>query len=166
MRPEIILGTLLKQLLPKDYSCYPPELRKRYEERKALGALRIQELQRFLQAMFKEYSQTIIFIEAIDEIAAQERHKLLLVLGAFTTEESINVKIWISSRGGDDIRRTGDEVMMDGQNQLEIKQYIQREITKHIKDGQLLNGNVDDKLRAHIINMLTEKSEGMYELSP
>ena len=166
MRPEIILGTLLKQLLPKKNSCYPPELKKRYEERKALGALRIQELQHYLQAMFKEYSQTIVFIEAIDEIAAQERCKLLLVLGAFTTEKSINVKVWISSRGGEDIRRTGDEVMMDGKNKLEIQQYIQREITKHIQDGQLLNGDVDDKLRAHIINMLTEKSDGMYELSP
>lgn len=164
VRPEVILGTLLKQLL-SNTSYYLPELKNRYEEREASGTLRIQELRNYLQAVFKKYSQTTIFIDAIDEIAKQERCKLLDVLGSFISEKSINVKIWISSRGREDMQTLAmaDEVMIDGQNKLEIKQYIQREVTKHIKDGQLLNGEVDDKLRAHIINMLTEKSDGMYE---
>lgn len=166
VRPDIILGSLLRQLLFKT-SCYPPELKHRYEERKSKGTLRIEELQHYLKAVFKEYSQTTIFIDAIDEVAAHERHKLLDVLRAFITEKSINVKIWISSRRKENIRRVfdiADEIIIDGQNKLEIRQYIKREVTKRIKDRRLLNEKVNDKLEADIINMLTEKSDGMYEI--
>ena len=164
-RPETILGTLVKELLLCHGVSTPQALRDRYHARKEKGGLRIQELQEWLVQLLEQCKRTSIFIDAIDEILPQRRYLFLETLSALSQNPQFHVRIWVSSRRYEkEIRHTfptADEILIDKQNLLEIRDYVMREVTNHIASRRLLDGAVDDVLKTHIIDTISEKSDGM-----
>lgn len=167
-RPEIILGTLIKQILkqiPYNSSTNtPPALSERYQARTERGALRINELQTWLSYLLKGHMKATILIDAVDEIFPDSRHQFLEVLRNLMENDKIVVKIWISGREEIDIRHAFiqvEEVVIYRQHQGEIRTYVEREISKLVQNKTLLHGEVDDAFKRQIVDRISEKSEGM-----
>lgn len=166
--PETVLGTLLKQLLRDNSVAEPPALKARFLLRTEKGPLNIEELQTFLFEILITCTGATIFIDALDEVGQSDRSQILDALYAIKENEKVKVKIWVSSREEKDIQRklmceNAAEVTMEKLHEGEIREYVEREINRYIDEGNLLDGAVEDSLKEYIIDVISEKSEGMYE---
>ncbi|KAF8415383.1 ankyrin repeat-containing domain protein [Tirmania nivea] len=168
-RPEMILGTLIKQILKQipfnSSTNTPPALSERYQARNERGALRINELQEWLSFLLARGMKATILIDAVDEIFPDRRYQFLEVLRNLISNNDLMVKIWISGREETDIRLTFtqmEEVVIYRQHEGEIRTYVEREITKLIHKKALLLGEVDDNFKRQIVDRISEKSEGMF----
>jgi len=167
-RPEIIMGTLIKQILkqipPNPSANTLPALNERYQARNERGALRINELQEWLRLLLGGGIRATILIDAVDEIFPDKQHQFFEVLRNLINDDNIMVKVWISSRGETDIRLAftqTEEIVIHRQHQGEIRTYVEREVTELVRKKTLLYGEVDGDLKRQIVSRISEKSEGM-----
>lgn len=170
--PEEVMSTIVKQL-----SCIQHGLPLReevvnvYEARKKSGfsskSLAFQESLDLIISLVNTYPQTTIVIDALDECDPEKRKRFLWSLQTIISDSSSLVKIFVSSRDDDDIvlRLNGvPNLSIEAKDNMEdIRMFVLEEVTRCIKEKELLRGNVGEELREKIIANLTTGSDGMYE---
>lgn len=170
--PAEVMRSLVKQL-----SC--PEggwqLRKEvvtvYGSRKqsgfASGRLVFTESLDLVVSLVNTYSQTTIVVDALDECDPLNRDEFLRALGTIISNSSSLVKIFVSSRDDSDIVLRLEDVpnlsIRARDNEEDIQRFVREEVTRRIKDKELLRGTVSKELKEKIISTLTEGSDGMYK---
>lgn len=142
-----------------------------YKAKKAAGfssnSLAFQESPDIIISLRSIYSQITIVIDALDECDPLKRQRFLSSLEAIVGSSSEGlVKIFLSSRDDNDIVRRLNAVpnlwIEAKDNRNDIQRFVQREISRCITEGDLLNGVVNDEMRTRIIETLIDKSQGMY----
>lgn len=170
--PEEVMSTIVKQL-----SClqHGLPLRKEvvnvYEARKksgfSSGSLAFQESLDLIISLVNTYPQTTIVVDALDECDPEKRKRFLHSLQTIITDSSSLVKIFVSSRDDSDIvlRLNGvPNLSIEAKDNMEdIQMFVLKEVTRCIREKELLRSNVSEELREKIITNLTTGSHGMYE---
>ncbi|KAL0632096.1 hypothetical protein Q9L58_009028 [Maublancomyces gigas] len=169
--PELVMSAIVKQL-----SCLKAGLALQtavlstYNAKKEAGfssnSLEFQESLNIIISLTSIYSETYIVIDALDECDPLKRRRFLASLETIIKSSSGLVKIFVSSRDDDDIVRRLHGVpnlwIEAKDNRNDIQRFVEREISRCITQGDLLNGVVEDEMRTRIIKTLIEKSHGMY----
>jgi hypothetical protein len=168
--PTKIMQSLVRQLsvqlrghrVPKPIS---DEYEKREEDGSSSRHLSFQECQKLIISLLDIYPQTIIAIDALDEIDRKSRKPFLETLSTIAQASRNLVKIFVSSRDDDDIVLELEAVpnlyINAVDNARDIESFIHREINSSIDRRILLRGEVDDQLKRQIISTLVEKADGM-----
>jgi hypothetical protein len=169
--PETILSALIHQLVrtESDKMTLLKPIVDTYELRRSQGqlssSLSLLESQTLLVQLADMYEQTMICIDALDEVEPSTRKDLLQTL-KFVMEKSKNlVKVFATTRMDVDIVRQFEmfpriELQPDD-NASDIERFIQEKIQTGIDDGELLDGAVGTDLKAEICNVLGVRSRGM-----
>lgn len=166
------MNTIVKQLSsPQDGLPLRKEVVSVYEARKKSGfsskSLAFQESLDLIISLANTYLQTTIVVDALDEYDPEKRKRFLHSLQTIISDSSSLVKIFVSSRDDSDIVLRLEDVpnlsIEAKDNEEDIQKFVQQEITRCIKDKELLRGKVDEKLKEKIIASLTNGSQGMCE---
>jgi hypothetical protein len=109
---------------------------------------------------------TTIVIDALDECDIESRYELFNGLKKILDDSSSLVKIFISCRNDDDIKIRFESApniyIEETDNAMDIRRYINEELSGCIAGGRLLRGKVEGSLKELIISKLLEKARGMY----
>jgi len=168
--PTKIVQSLVKQLsLQLPGYGMPKPVADEYEKREKKGFssrhLSFQECQKLIVSLLDIYPQTIIVIDALDEIDRKSRKPFLVALNTIAQASKNLVKIFVSSRDDDDIILQLEAVpnlyVDAADNAGDIERFILREINSSIDRRILLRGEVDGQLKRQIISALVEKADGM-----
>lgn len=112
------------------------------------------------------YPQTTIVIDALDECDQEKGKKFLMSLRKIVESSTSLVKIFVSSRNDDDIVLKLEKLpnlwIEAADNAGDIERFVQKEVIRCKKDGDLLRGSIKDELLEKIISSLTTRSQGMY----
>ena len=170
--PQSILNTLIQQLAQTESG--KNELLKPvvdiYLDRERGGQrsshLSILESQELLIQLTDIYPQTIICIDALDEVETETRLLLLKALKN-TIEKSKNlVKIFATTRMDTDILRQFAIFprieLLPADNIDDINLFVKTKLQSAINDELLLEGDVSDELKVEICDVLCKRSRGMY----
>lgn len=166
------MSTIVKQLSsPQDGLPLRKEIISAYEARKQSGvsskSLAFQESLDLIISLANTYLHTTIVVDALDECDPENRKRFLYSLQTIINDSSSLVKIFVSSRDDSDIvlqLKDVPNISIEAKdNEKDIQKFIQQEVTRCIKDKELLRGEVDEKLKEKIIASLTNGSQGMYE---
>jgi hypothetical protein len=124
--------------------------------------LTLQESQDLLVKLTDIYPQTTICLDALDEVDIEKR---VLLLGSLkqVIEKSKNlVKIFATSRNDIDILvqfRMFPRIDLEPDDNVgDINEFIARRVKSVIDGGQLLLGDVSDKLKSEICRVLRTRS--------
>lgn len=170
--PETVLRAIVKQLssLEQDSDLLKPIVDK-YERAKKAGddsePLDLDECRELIIQMLSSYPQTNIIIDALDECHHGTRSQLISALTAImeSAPDTNLVKIFISSRDDDDIVMKLSKlpnIRIDSSDNCEdIGKFIRSEVQNRIDNRELLRGNVSSDLRAHVIDTLIQRADGM-----
>lgn len=145
-----------------------------YEERKKEADLArpldVYEIKNLIVQLSAGFQRTTIVIDALDECDGDTRKALFDVLDSAISGSKTPIKIFVTSRDDGDIRRRLEKspnvYIQEGDSSGDIDCYIYSEIETCIKDGRLLEGNVDSNLKEHIIKALQKGARGMYVFVP
>ena len=112
------------------------------------------------------YPQTTICIDALDEVKTKTWLALLKALKNIIEKSKNLVKIFATTRMDTDILRQFEmfpriELQPDD-NIGDINQFVEAKLQSTIDDGLLLEGDVPDKLKVEICDVLCNRSKGMY----
>ncbi|KAL7275722.1 hypothetical protein RUND412_001331, partial [Rhizina undulata] len=167
--PQSILSAIVKQLalmslegsLPKSViSQYMKEQRKDGVRSRRLSIYKSTE---FILQLSREFEQTVIIIDALDECNKVSRYQLLNALKELRSS-SKGLKIFITSRNDDDIRieleNESDVYIQPSDNSSDIERFVVVEVDKHISTKRLLGGEVRPGLKQAIIDTLTQGAAG------
>lgn len=106
------------------------------------------------------YSRTTIILDALDECEPKSRWRLVETLELLLTNSERPIKIFISSRPDQDIRkkfRNKPNIEIQAKhNETDIQKFVSGEIVKHGSWGEM-----PPSLQADIINTLLKQSDGM-----
>lgn len=169
--PASILRALVKQLcLMSPEETFPAPMLSIYKRRKKdadlSNLLSVDEIKFLLVDLSAGFLQTTIVIDALDECDRDTRGIIFDVLEHVMSAPKNPVKIFVTSRDDGDLRRrlenSPNVYIQEGDNSNDICRYIDSEIHICIKTGKLLEGEVDDTLKAHIIEALRKGARGMY----
>jgi hypothetical protein len=166
--PEIIMQAILKQL-SLAFQSIPNlvihEYDKREREGQAAGSLAFNECKSLIASLLNMYSHTTIVIDALDESDPYERWRLLGLFENMIDSTKSPIKIFVSSRDDMDIKLRLESVpnhYIDAKdNTGDINRFVLREVKNAINNKRLLYGMVPDKLREQIIQVISERSNGM-----
>lgn len=173
--PEAILRSLVRQL-----SCSKPGnniedmTRDLYKQRSkdgfAAGPLSIEESVSTLISLTARRRYSYIIIDALDECDRREREHLLDALSQIVKESAGMVKIFISSRDDMDIVRhlagCPNLLISAESNQEDIAAFVHSEVDKQIEKRRLLSGQVSERLRHKIKQVLCDQAQGMLVTQP
>ncbi|KAI9856843.1 MAG: hypothetical protein M1824_005216 [Vezdaea acicularis] len=172
--PEEILRSILKQLsisLPSFLlrspvvRAYEEKKQKAKEDGSPLETLTLQECVELILKLLESNPATII-IDALDECNPRTRIKLLEALDDIIQQSANLVKVFVSSRDDFDIvnrlQRSLNVFISVKDNDGDIQRFINVEITRSIKNRDLLYGNVSEELKSEIIMKLQKKAQGMF----
>jgi KAP family P-loop domain len=171
--PDEILRSIVKQLsctkpdLPIR-SPIPQEYEKRKEEAECNGSeptkLSVDESTEIILAL-TEINPVIIIIDGLDECDTSRRYELFKAFETIINESANLVKIFVSSRDDTDIvcnMEDSSNILINARdNSDDIHRFVHSEVERSIADKRLLNGQVSDDLKSHIIKTLVEGAEGM-----
>ncbi|KAK7413945.1 hypothetical protein QQX98_007214, partial [Neonectria punicea] len=108
------------------------------------------------------YSQTTLILDALDECDPTSRWQLVEMMQHLISESEQPLKIFISSRPDDDIKRCftswPNVEIQATDNQRDIETFVNEEIDKPRRWGP-----ISAPLRTEIVNMLLERSQGMFQ---
>jgi hypothetical protein len=176
--PEEIFRALLKQLVILLPSQLSYRVKAKYEEEKRKGSdhgslksLTFQECVDFIVEISTSHPVTLV-IDALDECrenkaqspqgSRTDRQDLLDKLMA---AENGNIKVFLSSRGDEDIRRqlqTYPTIILDAsKNGLDIRRFIELEVDDLMRKK---GWGDDDKLRNEIVTAVNDRGKGMFVL--
>ncbi|TVY64249.1 Ankyrin repeat domain-containing protein [Lachnellula suecica] len=115
--------------------------------------------------ILQENSATII-VDALDECDPERRHELLFAFDRIIQESASVVKIFASSREDDDIKcrlEVSPNIFIHASdNGEDIERFVHDQVDRAIRERRLLNGDVSIKLKGQIVQVLTERSQGMF----
>jgi hypothetical protein len=163
------MNTLIQQLARANDRAILKPVVDIYEDRRQKGQLSarltLQESQDLLVKLTDIYPQTTMCLDALDEVDIEKR---VLLLGSLkqVIEKSKNlVKIFATSRNDIDILvqfRMFPRIDLEpDDNVSDINEFIARRVKSVIDGGQLLLGDVGDKLKSEICRVLRTRSKGM-----
>ena len=169
--PQSILNTLIQQLSQteseEDKLLKPAVDIYLARERKGQKSSRLSlgESQELLVQLMDIYPQTTICIDALDEVETGTRHLLLKALKDVIEKSKNLVKIFATTRMDTDILQQFEmfpriELQPDD-NIDDIGRFVKTKLQSTISDGLLLHGDVPDKLKVEICNVLCERARGM-----
>ena len=171
--PQSILNTLIQQLAqaqtgPEEYGLLKPVVniyRHREEKGQTSSRLNLGESQELLVQLSNMYPQITICIDALDEVETASRLSLLKALKNVIEKSENLVKIFATTRMDIDILRQFEmfpriELQPDD-NIGDINQFVKAKLQSTIDDGLLLDGDVPDKLKFEICDVLCKRSRGM-----
>ncbi|KAI5817430.1 hypothetical protein BZA77DRAFT_386720 [Pyronema omphalodes] len=173
--PESILNTIIQQLAQCDFEEY--RLAKPvvdvYQDRKRQGQesspLSLAESQGLLIQLTDMYPETIICIDALDEVAEDKRIHLLKALNAVIAKSKSLVKIFATTRQDPDIvaqfKMFPRIELKPDDNVSDINQFVKARVQSAIDDGELLSGKISDEFRREICDVLCTRSKGMFQLA-
>lgn len=104
-------------------------------------------------------------IESLSEIVTRSPNPVKLLFSAClgSAAEARLQKVFANSPADDPTRSYNWHVIeVNGRNSDDIRAFIEHELTKKIKDRDLLEGDVDAELRARITTQLIKRSNGMF----
>jgi hypothetical protein len=164
--PENILRSFVKQLcISPDGDAIQQSLVKIYKKKQGTGfasaKLTFDESKALILELVQTYSRTILILDALDETDRQLRAELIDTF-SYLTNESPQLKIFISSRRDDDIKRQLEKEANVGieatDNENDISKFVADQIDQRQKRRRnpILQG-----LREDIIQTLLDKSQGM-----
>ncbi|KAL7266669.1 hypothetical protein RUND412_010779 [Rhizina undulata] len=168
--PQSILSTIAKQLaLMSPEASLPKAVISLYEEQKNDGVksrrLWLDQSTELILQLSREFEQTIIIIDALDECPKKSRYELLVALEKLRTSTE-GVKIFVTSRDDDDIRiqlkKESEVYIQPSDNSRDIELFVVTEVDKYISSKRLLRGKVGSQLRKSIIDTLTKGANGMF----
>ena len=169
--PESIMSALVHQLAQTEseepYNLARPVI-DLYEKREKRGQkssrLSVTESQELLVQLVKKYPETMICIDALDEVEHEIRIKLLKAL-KYVIGSSTKVKIFATTRMDTDILLQFEMFpkieLQPNDNVDDINRFINTQIQTAIEDKQLLHGVVPDELKDKICKVLHVRSKGM-----
>lgn len=132
--------------------------------------LNVDEIKNLLVQLSAGFLRTTIVIDALDECDGDTRKSLFDALDHVISRSKTPVKVFVTSRDDGDIRRRLEKspnvYIQEGDSSGDIDCYIYSEVEACIKDGRLLEGNVDSNLKSHIIKALQKGARGMYVFVP
>jgi hypothetical protein len=172
--PENILHSFVKQLsISRDEDAVHKALFKVYKEKEKTGfasaKLTFEESKSLLLTLAQAYSQTILVLDALDETFDQNsdrgdkrvRVELIEVFNDLVAK-SQHLKIFISSRRDDDIKRQLEKKANIGIEATDNKNDISKFVAEKIDQGQRYRRKIiSENLRNEIVQTLLEKSQGM-----
>ena len=167
--PEGILRSIVRQLaISGPHAGLSKVVAAKYTEREcqhfADGPLRLDECVDLIIKLTKEYTNTTIIIDALDECDLNTRHNLLAALSSIMQHGS-SAKIFVSSRDDKDItlqlQGLPNLYIKASNNADDINQYVHFNVKKAVAEKRLLDGNVSEETVQLISNTLTDKAQGM-----
>jgi hypothetical protein len=169
--PDSILNTIIQQLAQSDFdeNKLPKPIVDIYRDRKNKGQissrLSFSESQGLLVQLTDIYPQTMICIDALDEVAEDKRICLLKALKDIMAQSKTLVKIFATTRMNPEIVAQFEifpriELQPDD-NVSDINQFVETRVKSTIDDGELLCGEVSDELKIEICEVLCKRSKGM-----
>ncbi|RDW62024.1 hypothetical protein BP6252_11457 [Coleophoma cylindrospora] len=108
----------------------------------------------------------VIFIDALDECDPVRRHELLEALDEIIECSENLVKVFVSSRDDNDIvchlKNLPSVRISASDNGDDIIRFVHLEVEQAIHKKKLLGGNVSQRLRTKIIQVLVDGAQGMF----
>ena len=170
--PQSILNTLIQQLAQtksgKDKLLGPVVdiYRDREEKGQTSSRLSLREGQELFIQLTDIYPQTTICVDALDEVEIDTRLLLLKALINIIEKSKNLVKIFATTRMDTDILRQFEEFPMielqPDDNISDIAQFVKTKVQSTINDCKLLDGDVPDRLKVEICDVLCKRSRGMW----
>jgi len=166
--PISILNTLVQQLAQIGDRVLKPVV-DIYKDREKMvqksSRLTLKESQELLIKVTDIYPRITICIDALDEVDRDIRVDLLKSLKSVVEKSRNLVKIFATARNDPDILNQFStfpriDVQPDDHGS-DINNFIHSEVERVVTDGQLLHGNVSDKLQLEICDVLGTRSTGM-----
>lgn len=166
IKAEHILQSYIKQLAISHHDdAIQYSIVERYQSRQSKGSkstpLDLEECKNILPSLINCYSDPIIILDALDEVGIDERGELMEAFDELL-DCCDNLKILISSRKNDDIKRRlkcGFDIDINAAGSREdIEKFIESEITSIEKDWKKA---FEPNLREEMKTDLLERSEGM-----
>ena len=113
-----------------------------------------------------ENNLATIVIDALDKCNPAEQYKLFDTLDNIICNSASLVKVLVSCRDDGDIvcRLTSSPsiYIRASDNHNDIKQFVESEVNKAIKEKRILRGQVPRNVRAEIIQTLVGNAHGMF----
>lgn len=168
--PCKILGAIARQLSCARPGFPLPPVLEAYEKARESdpagpGSLRFGESLDLIISLINLYSETTIIIDALDECNIGNRKEFLRALKKLTRDSTSTIKIFVSSRDDDDIvLELKDEPNVNiepSDNKGDIQRFVVGEVTKRIKDKELLRGNVSKELKQTVVRNVVDGAQGM-----
>ncbi|KAL7270204.1 hypothetical protein RUND412_007099, partial [Rhizina undulata] len=168
--PLSILSTLVKQLSlftsPKGF--LPQSVVSIFKEHEPKsGNLQLSECQELIASLAKNFIQTTIVIDALDECDKESRKILLTALEVIMKSTAGVIKFFVTSRPADDIELKLEGVpnvyIHSSDNSGDIAAFVRAEVDKCISEKSLLRGSVTLELKESVIEKLTSGADGMVE---
>ena len=172
--PQSILNTLVQQLAQTRTESKKNKLLKpvvdiyldREEKGQRSSGLSLGESKELLVQLTDIYPQTTICIDALDEVQTETRLLLLKALKNIIEKSKNLVKIFATTRMDTDILRqfeTFPRIELQPDNNIgDINRFVETKLQSTIDDGLLLEGDVTDKHKVEIYDVLCRRSRGMY----
>ncbi|KAF2117126.1 hypothetical protein BDV96DRAFT_571602 [Lophiotrema nucula] len=172
---ESVLLSFVKQLAvcPTKDNKLHEDLLKLYDKKKHSGfasaKLSFDESKDILVKILRAFSSVVLVLDALDECHEDDRS---ILFGVFTeliySLSHIRLKIFISSRRNDDIKRQLLEEANLGveatDNEDDIRQFVMERIEEdHQRRKNKRLRQISDELKLQIIDVLYEKSNGMFQ---
>jgi hypothetical protein len=169
--PDSIRNTIIQQLAQSDSDKkkLPKPIVDIYRDQKNNGQiasrLSFSESQGLLVQLTNMYAQTMICIDDLDEVTADKRISLLKALNDVIAQSKDLVKIFAMTRMNPDIivqfKMFPRIELQPDDNVSDINQFVETRVKSTIDDGELLCGEVSDKLKIEICEVLCKRSKGM-----
>ena len=171
--PQSILNTLIQQLAqtqtePEKNTLLKPVI-DIYQDREDKGQksshLSFGESQELLVQLTNICPQTMICIDALDEVETETRLHFLKALKNVIEKSNNLVKVFATTRMDTDILSQFEmfpkiELQPDD-NIGDINRFVKTKLQSSIDDRRLLEGHVRDELQAEICSTLCKRSRGM-----
>ncbi|KAI5810798.1 hypothetical protein BZA77DRAFT_161382 [Pyronema omphalodes] len=174
-KPDSILRTIIQQLAQPqfDKSRLIKPIVDIYQDRKSKGQMSsspsLAESRELLVQLTDIHPLTMICIDALDEVAEDERIHLLKALNYVIAKSKNLVKIFATTRMDPEIImqfKIFPRIELQPDNNFsDIEKFIETEVQRAIDDGELLCGVVSDDLKAEICQVLRDRSKGMFQLA-
>jgi hypothetical protein len=111
------------------------------------------------------YPQTMICLDALDEVTEDKRISLLKALKDVMAQSKSLVKIFAMTRMNPDIivqfKIFPRIELQPDDNVSNINQFVETRVKSTIDDGELLCGEVSDELKIEICEVLSKQCKGM-----
>lgn len=164
--PDNVLRCFVKQLaISASSGPMQSHLVETYKQKESKGfaseKLSFKESLDLIHEFVQTYSQTILILDALDELHEGQRQKLIYAFNSLI-ESTTRLKVFISSRRDEDIMnllRMRENVGISAtDNQDDINKYILEQIEQRQRNNHRF---IPESLKREIINTIASKSEGM-----
>lgn len=150
---------------PRDESSIIPYIEAQYTERQRSGfsrdRLTSEECHDLLIQLTRDYSQSNVVIDGLDECDRDTRYVLMDTLDDIVTKATRPVKIYIASRQDQDLRdryqTRGHLEVTANDNQSDIEKFV----LNKMEQSEFCRTKMTSKIRQEVLRTFFDKSQGM-----